>query len=115
MRPQPTPEDGVGATASNDEDEAKIDEEDEESASAGYDDHPSIRQYKAITRYPTSTRRLNKESIDLLNPNKRHERRQPVPDAQTNESLVGGFVHRGSLLRPRGRANRGLAGSLARR
>jgi hypothetical protein len=88
VRPKPTPEDGVGAAASNDEDEAEIDEEDEESASAGYDDHPSIRQYEVITRYPTSTRRLNKESIDLLNPNKRHERRQPVPDAQTNEDRL---------------------------
>ena len=57
---------------------------DEETAPSGYDDHPSVRQYRAITRYPSSTRRLTTKSTDLLNPNKRHERRQPVPDPEAN-------------------------------
>jgi len=76
-------EDMAAAEAS--EDGVEIVEAEEESASAGYDDHPSVRQYRAVTRYPTSTRRLTRESSDLLNPNKRHERKQPVPDAQGNE------------------------------
>ena len=81
--PDPAPEARVAEAPG--EDGVELDEVDVELASAGYDDHPSIRQYKAVTRYPTSTRRLTKESSDLLNPNKRHERRQPVPDARDNE------------------------------
>ncbi|MBT8467414.1 MAG: hypothetical protein KJN97_01590 [Deltaproteobacteria bacterium] len=53
-------------------------------APSGYEDHPSIRQYRAITRYPSSTRRLTTQSTDLLHPNKRHERRQAVPDPEAN-------------------------------
>ena len=89
LPPRSTPEDGVAAAASDagvELDEAQEAQEgQEESASAGYDDHPSIRQYRTITRYPTSTRRLTTQSTDLLDPNKRHERRQAVPDAQGNE------------------------------
>lgn len=77
-----THEDWVAIEASDDGVEG--DEVDEDPVSAGYDDHPSIRQYRAITRYPISTRRLTAESSDLLHPNKRHERRQPVPDARDN-------------------------------
>jgi hypothetical protein len=65
-------------------DQVEGDELEEDPASAGYDDHPSIRQYRAITRYPSSTRRLTAESSDLLQPNKRHERRQALPDARDN-------------------------------
>lgn len=75
------------------DDEAPIEEAEEESPEAGYDDHPSIRQYRAITRYPTSTRRLTAESTDLLEPNKRHERRQPVPDARDNEDREWEVLH----------------------
>ena len=62
----------------------ELGERDEDPASSGYDDHPSIRQYRAITRYPSSTRRLTTQSTDLLQPNKRHERKQPVPDPVGN-------------------------------
>ena len=84
--PRPRPDDALGVAPSDDDAvaAAETEEADEDFASAGYDDHPSIRQYRAITRYPRSTRRLTTESSDLLNPNKRHESRQPVPDAQDN-------------------------------
>lgn len=49
-----------------------------------YDDHPAIRHYKSLTRYPPSTRRLTANSSDLLNPNARSERRRPVPDREQN-------------------------------
>jgi len=87
--PRATPDDGIAEAASDAgavlEEAEEAEAADEESASAGYDDHPSIRQYRAITRYPSSTRRLTSKSTDLLHPNKRHERRQPVPDARDNE------------------------------
>lgn len=83
LGPRPTREDSVAEATSDGG--VELDEAEEESASSGYDDHPSIRQYRAVTRYPTSTRRLTSQSTDLLHPNKRHERRQPVPDAQGNE------------------------------
>ena len=82
VTPRPTP--GDEAEVATSDGEPEMEEKDEELASAGYDDHPSIRQYKAVTRYPRSTRRLTTESSDLLNPNKRHERRQAVPDAEDN-------------------------------
>jgi hypothetical protein len=39
----------------------------------------ALDQYKEISRYPTSTRRLSKDSHDLLNPGARHERRTRLP------------------------------------
>ena len=39
----------------------------------------ALDQYKEISRYPTSTRRLSKDSHDLLNPGARHERQTRLP------------------------------------
>ncbi len=52
------------------------------------DTHGGIRHYKSLTRYPVSSRRLSESSVDLLNPNKRHERRRSVPDPQGNADLA---------------------------
>jgi hypothetical protein len=42
-------------------------------------DHPAMRRYAELTRYAASSRRIDENSLDLLNPNSRHERRQPLP------------------------------------
>lgn len=42
----------------------------------------ALDQYKELTRYPSSTRRLTTDSHDLLNPGARHERRTPLPDEE---------------------------------
>ncbi len=51
-------------------------------------DHDAVRRFKENTRYPPSTRRITANSFDLLNPNARHERRQPVPDQENNADLA---------------------------
>ncbi len=94
LRARRTSEGRVAEATSDDQvDIDEVDELEEEAAATGYEDHPSIRQFKAITRYPTSTRRLTTESTDLLNPNKRHEKRQPVPDARDNENRAWEVLH----------------------
>lgn len=50
------------------------------------DEITALDQYKEITRYPSSTRRLTAESHDLLNPGARHERRTRLPDEDDPES-----------------------------
>lgn len=48
------------------------------------DDLQALERYKAINRYPPSTRRVSRDSHDLLNPGMRHERRQQVPNDPEN-------------------------------
>jgi hypothetical protein len=48
-------------------------------AVAPVDEHPAVRQYRTLTRYPATTRRIHDDSHDLLHPNARHERRGPLP------------------------------------
>jgi hypothetical protein len=84
-RPTPHPSPVQRAAEAEGEDGTELGASKEESVMDGYEDHPSIRQYRTITRYPTSTRPLTTQSTDLLQPNKRHERRQPVPDAKNAE------------------------------
>ncbi len=44
-------------------------------------EHPALRHYRDLTRYPSSTRRIDENSFDLLNPGARHEKRRPLPAA----------------------------------
>jgi len=46
--------------------------------------HPAIDRLLELSRYASTTRRLDEHASDLLNPNMRHERRGPLPgdDAQ---------------------------------
>lgn len=51
------------------------------------DGRGALRHYKALTRYPASTRRITEDSFDLLNPNARHERRRILPSREDNPDL----------------------------
>jgi len=42
--------------------------------------HPSIERFLELSRYAPSTRRIDADTSDLLNPNIRHERRGSLPD-----------------------------------
>ena len=48
--------------------------------SENHEEITALDQYKELTRYPSSTRRLTADSHDLLNPGARHERRTHLPD-----------------------------------
>jgi hypothetical protein len=52
------------------------------------DEQPEVLEYfKALTRYPASTRRINENSADLLKPNARHEKRGKLPNLNDNDDL----------------------------
>jgi hypothetical protein len=51
---------------------------------ADLDAHGAIKNFKELNRYPTSSRRLTFDSADLLNPNRRYENRQALPDSEAN-------------------------------
>ncbi len=57
-------------------------------------EHPALRHYRDLTRYPSSTRRIDENSFDLLNPGARHEKRRPLPAAGDDDD--------GEPVEPRG-------------
>lgn len=47
--------------------------------------HGAVEHFKALTRYPASTRRLDENSHDLLHPNSRYERRGRLPGGKDDD------------------------------
>lgn len=47
----------------------------------------ALEQFKRNTRYPPTTRRISKDSHDLLNPGARHEQRHKLPGDKNNPEL----------------------------
>lgn len=54
-------------------------------APADEEPHGAVKHFKALTRYPASTRRLDEDSHDLLNPNSRHEKRGRLPGGKDDD------------------------------